>query len=162
MISGADRRRRAIGQRSAQVRHQLGAFEHDEAVVERVALVGFGKAAGDDAGNAFELQRRGGLFATRAGAEVESADDDVALLIERVEVRIVIFKCDRRHLLRRHVVAVSVFAGVNAVGVQIVFVDKENATAHAGRETVDDLAPKPPACGLLFGAPNRGAGGALG
>ena len=139
MISDADRGGRAIGQRGAQVRHQLGAFEHDEAVVERVALVSFGKAGGDDARNSFELQRRGGLFAARAGAEIESADHDVALLIKRVEVRIVIFKCYRRHLLRRHVVAVSVFARVNAVGVQIVFVDKENAAAHAWRKAFHDL-----------------------
>src|SRR5947208_12268193 len=84
-----DRRGRTIFQRGAQVCYQLGAVEHYEAVVERVALVGFGKAGGDDARNAFELQRRGRLFATRAASKIESAQHDVALLIERVEVRIV-------------------------------------------------------------------------
>src|SRR5882724_3329751 len=42
----------------AQVRHQVRAFEYDEAVVERVALVSFGKAGRNYARNAFELERR--------------------------------------------------------------------------------------------------------
>ena len=71
-------------------------------------------------GMPLNFSARGSLFAARAASKIESADHDVARLIERVEVRIVIFKCHRRHLLRRHVVAVSVFAAVNAVRVQIV------------------------------------------
>ena len=129
----------AIRERRAQMRHQLRAFEHDEAVIECVALVCLGKTAGDDARNSFELQRGRGLLAARAASEIKSAHDNVALLIERVEVRIVIFKCHRSHLLWRHVVAVSVFAPVNAVSVQIVFVDKENPAAHARRKTFHDL-----------------------
>ena len=69
---------RAIRQRGAQVRHQLGTLEHHETVVKRVALVGFGKTAGDHTRNAFELQRRGGLLATGATAKVESANHDIA------------------------------------------------------------------------------------
>src|SRR5437870_8237831 len=121
------------------MRYQLGALEHYETVVERVAFVGFGKTAGDHAGNAFELQGRSRLLATGPATKVESADNDVAFLIERVEVRIVIFKCHRRHLLGRHIVAVSVFAAVNTVSVQIVFVDKENATPHARWKAGHDL-----------------------
>ena len=111
------------------MRDQLWTLEHDEAVIECVALVRFGKTAGDDARNAFELQRGRGLLAAGAAAKIESAHHDVALLIKRVEVRIVIFKRDRRHFLRRHIVAVSVFAAVNAVGVQIVLINEKNATA---------------------------------
>src|SRR5205807_7628803 len=109
------------------------------AVVERVSLVGLGKAGGDDARDAFELQRGRRLFATRAASKIKSTDDDVAFLVERIEVRIVIFKCYRRHFFRFHIVAVSVFAAVNAVGVQIVFINKENAAAHAWRETGNDF-----------------------
>src|SRR5438034_1921518 len=133
------RRGRAILQRGAQVRHQLRALKYDKAVVKCVALVGFGKTGSDDARNAFELQRRRGLFAARAASKIESAHHDVALLIERVEVRIVIFKCYRRHLLWGHIVAVSVFAAVNAVGVQIVFINEENASTHTWRKTYHDL-----------------------
>src|SRR5439155_7986701 len=104
-------------------------------VVERVAFLGFGKTAGDHTGNAFELQGRGGLFAARASSKIESGNNDVAGFVELVEFGVVIFKCDGRHLLRRHVVAVSVFATVNAVGVLVVFVDEENPTAHAGGKT---------------------------
>src|SRR5262249_6880113 len=93
----------------------------------------------DYAWNAFEFQRSGGLFATRAGAEIKSSDDDVAFLIKRVEIWIVIFKRNCRHLLGRPVVAVSVFAGINAVSVQIVFVDEKNATSHARRKAFHDL-----------------------
>src|SRR6266481_5744104 len=121
------------------MRDQFRAFKYYEAVVERVALVGFGKAGRNDARNSFELQRRGRLLATRAAAEVQSADDDVAFLIERVEVRIVIFKCYRRHFFWRHIVAVSVFAAVNAVRVQIVLINEENATVHTWWKTGNDL-----------------------
>src|SRR5207244_2830474 len=99
------------------MRYQFGTLEHDEAVVECIALVGFRKAGGNYAGNAFELQRGGCLLATGTASKVQSAHNDVAFLIQRVEVWIVIFECDRSHLLRRHVVAVSVFASVNAIGV---------------------------------------------
>src|SRR5438132_13335253 len=63
---GPDRRGCPIIQRLAQVRHQIGALEDDEAVVKRIAFVGFRKAAGDYAWNPFELQRGGSLFAARA------------------------------------------------------------------------------------------------
>src|SRR5436309_2359310 len=110
------------------MRHQLGTLEHHETVVECVALISLRETAGDHAWNPLELQRSCSLFATGAGAKVKSSDDDVAALIERIEVWIVIFECYRGHLLRRHVVAIRVFTSVNAVGVQIVFVDEENAT----------------------------------
>src|SRR6266403_1574587 len=121
------------------MRYQLGTFKHHEAVVERVALVGFGKAGGNHARNAFELQRRGCLLAAGSAAKVQSADDDVTAAVEGVEVRIVIFKCYRRHFFPRHIVAVSVFAAVNAVRVQIVFINEENATAHTWRKPGNDL-----------------------
>ena len=121
------------------MRYQFGTLEHDEAVVECIALVGFRKAGGNYAGNAFELQRGGCLLATGTASKVQSAYDDVAFLIQRVEIWIVIFKCDRCHLVWRHVVAIGVFASVNAVGVQIVFVDEENPTAHAGWKTFHNL-----------------------
>ena len=144
-----------------KMRDQLRAFEHDEAVIECVALVCLGKTAGDDARNSFELQRGRSLFAARAASKIESAHDNVALLIKRVEVGIVIFKCHCRHLLWRHVVAVSVFAPVNAVSVQIVFVDKENPAAHARRKTFHDLhrrrRPR-----FLLRSPGRGACGFVG
>ena len=90
-------------------------------------------------GMPLNFKRRRSLFATRAAAKIQSADHDVALLVERVEVRIVIFKCHCRHFLRRHVVAVSVFAAVNAVRVQIVLINEENATVHTWRKTGDDF-----------------------
>src|SRR5215813_1467879 len=99
-----------ISQCIAQVCDQLWTFEHDEPVVKRVALVGLGKTAGDDARNSFELQGCGRLFATRTASEIQSAYNNVALLIKRVEIRIVVFESHRGHLLGSHVVAVSVFA----------------------------------------------------
>src|SRR5436309_15945949 len=99
------------------MRHQLGTLEYHETVVERVALVSLGKTASDDARNAFVLQRGGCLLATGTASKVQSPHNDVAFLIQRVEVWIVIFKRDRGHFFRRHVVAVSVFATVNAIGV---------------------------------------------
>src|SRR6266446_3274126 len=51
-------------------------------------------------------------------------DHDVAFLVERVEVRIVIFKCDRCHFFRCYIVVVSVFAAVNAVRVQIILINE--------------------------------------
>src|SRR6266567_4656447 len=149
-------RRRAIGECSAQVRYQLGTLKYHEAVVERVALVGFGKTGGDDARNPLELQRRSRLLATGPATKVEAAYHDVAAAIEGVEVRIVIFKCHRRHLLGRHVVAVSMFAAVNAVGVQIVLVDEENATTHAWREAGHDL-DRSRRLRFSFGTSNSGA-----
>ena len=73
MISGANCCRCAISERITQMRHELRAFEHDETVIECVALVSLGKTAGDDARDSFELQRGGSLFATRAGAEIDPA-----------------------------------------------------------------------------------------
>ena len=111
-------------------------------------------------GNSFELQRGRGLFAARACAEIKSGNNDVALLVERIEVRIVIFKCYCGHLFRRHVVAVSVFTCVNAVSVQIVFIDEENPAAHARGKTFHDLHrcrwPR-----FFIRTPNRCACGAL-
>ena len=52
------------------------------------------------------------------------------------------------------------FAAVNAVGVQIVFVDEENATAHAWRKTGDDLHRRR-RLRFALGASNRSARGAL-
>src|SRR5205814_6850907 len=90
-----------------------------------------------------------------------AANHNLTAAIEGVEVRIVIFKRYRHHFFRSHIVAVSVFAAVNAVGVQIVFIHEENATAHTWWKTGNDLDR---ACWLrfLFGAPNRRARGALG
>src|ERR1700757_464064 len=121
------------------MRYQFGAFEHHEPVVERVTLVSLGEASGDYAGNSLVLKGCSSLLTTRARSEVESGNNDVAVLIKRVEVRVVIFKCNRRHLLGRHIVAISMFASVDAVGIQIVFVDKKNTTADAGREAFHDL-----------------------
>ena len=64
------------------MRDQLGTFEYHEAIIERVAFVGFGKAAGDDARNAFELQRRGRLLTAGASTKVQFAHDDVAAWLE--------------------------------------------------------------------------------
>src|SRR5439155_17384857 len=133
---------------------------YDEAVIKRVALVGFRKAGGDDARNTLELQRRRGLFAARAASKIESAHDDVALLIKRVEVGIVIFKCHCRHLLWRHVVAVSVFAPVNAGRVQIVFINEENTATHTWRKTGHDLH-RGGRLWLALGGSNSGARCAL-
>src|SRR5918996_5804844 len=152
----SDSCRRAILEHGAQVCHQLRTLKYNETVVERVAFVGFGKTGRDDAGNTFELQRRGRLLATGTASKIQAAHDDVAFLIERVEVRIVIFKCHRGHLLRRHVVAISVFAPVNAVGVQIVFVDEKNAAAHARREAGPDL-DRPRRLRGALSAPNGSA-----
>src|SRR5262249_3031017 len=139
---------------------QLGTFEDDEAVVECVALVGFGKTAGDDAWDTFKFQGRGRLFATRTASEVQSAHYNVALLIKRIEIRIIVFEGDRGHLLGSHVVAVSVSAPVNAVGIQIIFVDKKNPAAHARRKTFHDLhGPGRPR--FFLGASGRSACGAL-
>ncbi len=52
------------------MRHQFGALKYHETVVERVALVGLGKAGGDHAGNAFELKCCGRLLATGAASKV--------------------------------------------------------------------------------------------
>src|SRR5205823_10741537 len=135
--------------------------KHDKAVVERVALVSFGKAGGDHTRNAFELQCCGRLLSTRASFNKQKTAYDITAAIEGVEIRIVIFKRYCRHFFRSHIVAISVFAAVNAVGVQIVFIHEENATAHTWWKTGNDLYR---ACWLrfLFGAPNRRARGALG
>src|SRR5436853_7871256 len=96
---GANSCRRAIDERLAQMRHQLGALEDDEAVVKRVAFVGFGKATGDNAPNRLELQRGGGLLATRARAEMESGEHDVASVVEGIAVGVVILNCAGGHWL---------------------------------------------------------------
>ena len=120
----------------AQVYDELWTFKNNEPIIECVALVCLGKTAGDDARDSFELQRSRGLLAARASAEIKSGNNHIALLVERVEIRCVIFECYRGHLLRRHVVAVRVFTCVNAIGVQIVFVDKENPAAYTSPENL--------------------------
>src|SRR5205807_8188751 len=145
----------------AQMRHELGTLKDHETVVKGVALISFGKAGGDHARNAFELQCRGRLLSTRATAKIETADHNVPFLVELVEFRIVIFKCYRRHFFWSHIVAVSVFAAVNTVGIQIVLINEENTTAHTWWKTGNELYR---ACYLRFllGAPNCHARRALG
>src|SRR6266496_6425361 len=111
------------------MRHQFRAFENDKSIIERIPFVSFRETAGDHARDPFELQCGGGLFAARASSKIKSCDNDVPRLIELVEFWIVIFKCHRCHLLWYHVISISVFASVNAVGVQIVFVDEQNSAA---------------------------------
>jgi len=72
----------------AQVRDQLRTFEDDEAVIECIALVRLGKAAGNDTRDSFEFERGRSLFAARASAEIKSGNDNISILIQRIEIRI--------------------------------------------------------------------------
>src|SRR5438477_141663 len=80
------------------------------------------------------------FLAKPRGYEIFGAPDhDITTAVEGVEVRIVIFKRYRRHFFRNHIVAVSVFAAVNTVRVQIVLINEENTTAHTWRKTGNDV-----------------------
>src|SRR5262249_33129864 len=74
---------------------------------------------------------------------------------------IVVFECDGCHLFGSHVVAVSVFAPVNPVGVQIVFVDKQDPSADTGGKIIHDLH-RPGRPRLFPRTSRRGPGGAFG
>ena len=70
------------------MRDQLSTFEDDEAVVECIAFVCLGKAAGNDTRDSFEFERGRRLFAARASTEIKSGNDNIPILIQRIEIRI--------------------------------------------------------------------------
>src|SRR5690348_802886 len=122
-----------------QARNQLRRLEAQQAVVEGVAQVGLRERSGDNERNAFGVQRRRGLLAAGAGAEVEAAHQNVTRSGASCELRVVVFKDNLGHLLWRDVIAVGIGSGIDRVGVQVIFRHKHEAAEHAGRKTSNEL-----------------------
>ena len=118
----------------AQTLHQRRDLDAQESVVVGIAQVGLRKAGGDHQRNAFGLQAGDGLFAARSGAEVESADDNIAGAGAERKLRIVVLHDHARHHLGRHVVAIGVVLAVDRVGVDVVLRHEDEAALARARE----------------------------
>ena len=153
--SGAARAAPRVSAR--EVRDERGALDAHEPVVDRVPLEDVPERARDDERDARRLERRRGLLARGARAEVVPGDEDDAALHagprRRMCVRavvlqersdepgkggVVVLHHDLGLARERDVVLVRVFPGVDAVGVQVVLGGEEQGArerrGEAGHE----------------------------
>src|SRR5581483_9721288 len=107
----------------------------EEPVVVGIAQICLRETAGNDERNSFGLEAGDSLLATRSSTKVESADNHVATMCAKRELRVVIFHHDARHHLGRHVVAVRIVLAIDRVGVDVIRGHEYEATANVLRKS---------------------------
>ena len=119
-VSLATLSNREGGRRCTKGRDQCRALQHQERVVERIALVGLTEGMRDHARDAAQLQARRRLLARGARAEVSTGHDDVAFARDIVELRVVVGHRRGRHFLFTDIIAIGQLARVDAIRVEVV------------------------------------------
>src|SRR5208283_2448044 len=141
LISGNDGlllARHRIGKPGTQAVDEFRRLDAQKAVVEGVAQIGLREAARNHEWNALVFERGHRLLAAGAGAKVEAADNDVTVLRALRELRIVVYHHHARHHLRRHIFTIGVVLAIDAIGVQVVLRQEDQAPPHALRKPRQD------------------------